>query len=127
MIAAAHRQRHHGERGVLVAGGGKSISAEDIQIRNIVRLAKRIEHAVLWGGAHARGSDFVDRAAQRALTGRRSLGCARRIRGSVGRARSSGKASRSAASETGHGFAARLAKKLFGLLVKIGDDLPVVV
>src|SRR5205807_87095 len=59
VIAAASAESHHRKRGVLITGRRKGVASEHVQVRNIVRLAKRIQDTVLGVGAHPRGSDFV--------------------------------------------------------------------
>ena len=64
MIAGASGERDHGERRVLVAGRGKCVSADYVDVRNVVGPAEGIQNAVARVGAHARRADLMDRTAQ---------------------------------------------------------------
>src|SRR2546421_12813429 len=67
-VASTRRQRHHGQRRMLVARRRKRVPAEHVYIRYIVRLAVRVQHSVFRVDAHARGAALVNRPAERWAT-----------------------------------------------------------
>src|SRR5260370_610464 len=103
---------------MLVAGRRERVAAEHIQIWNIVGPAIRIQHAFFWIDAHARRANLVNRSAQRV---------APRAAVRVGRSWTSRESSRAAASHARDDFSSGFSEKLLGSLLKIGDQLPVIV
>src|SRR5215472_799149 len=63
VFGGAPRERHDGERGILVGIGDKRSTIGDEKIFHLVRLTETVENGSLGIGAHARSADFVNDAA----------------------------------------------------------------
>src|SRR5690348_11507708 len=106
---------------MLVACGTKRVSAENIEIWNVVGPAERIENSGPGIGAHARRADLMNHTAQRLmrLSCFNLAGSCGAVQRPIGRAGSARKADPTALAHAGHCLAARTSKKLLGRLLEV--------
>src|SRR5258708_22242067 len=124
MIAPARTQCHHRECRMLVPGRRERIAPEYIEVRDIVRLAERIQHAFFRVDAHPRRADFVNCPAQGvAPSGIVYSSSTIRVR----RSWSTGKARGTASRHARYDFPSRFPEQLLCSMLEICDQLPVVI